>query len=94
MERKGKFTPCRGTKNRKGTNSGESGVRNLEAESIRSRAESTGLSLNLKTVTAVTAVLVIGRRSIRLDVTFVIDGALNLKNQSISFVSSRRDLQG
>ena len=33
--------PCRWTENRKGsgTNSGESGARNLEAESIRSRAE-------------------------------------------------------
>ena len=30
------------TKNGAGTNSGESGVRNLESESIRSGAESTG----------------------------------------------------
>ena len=73
----------------------ESQVRvNLVAESIRSRAESTGGCVNLKTVAAVTAVLVIGRRAIRLDVTFVIDRALNLKNLSISFVSSRHDLQG
>ena len=41
MEWKGKVIPCRGTKDRKGmgTNSVESGVRNLEAESIRSRAK-------------------------------------------------------
>ena len=44
MERKGKAIPRRGTKDRKGTgtNSGEFGVRNLEAESIRSRVQSTG----------------------------------------------------
>ena len=43
-ERKGKVIPCRGTENRKGagTNSGKSDTRNLEAESIRSRAESKG----------------------------------------------------
>ena len=35
------------------TNSGESGVRNLEAESIRSRAESTGGCVKLKTVTEI-----------------------------------------
>ena len=36
--------PCRGAEDRTGaeTNSGKSGTRNLEAESIRSRAESTG----------------------------------------------------
>ena len=52
-EKKGKFIPCRWTENRKGsgTNSGESGVRNLEAESIRSGAESTGRRVILKTVT-------------------------------------------
>ena len=33
------------------TNSGESGVRNLEAESIGSRVESTGGCVKLKTVT-------------------------------------------
>ena len=36
-----------------GTNSGESGVRNLEAESIRRRAESTGTCVKLKTVTEI-----------------------------------------
>ena len=51
-ETKGKFIPCRRTDNRKsaGTNSGESCARNLEAESIRSRAESTGGCTKLKTV--------------------------------------------
>ena len=41
--------------NRKGarTNGGESGARNLEAESIRSRAESTGGCVKLKTVTEI-----------------------------------------
>ena len=41
-ERKGKVVPRRWTENRKGarTNSGESGASNLEAESIRSGAES------------------------------------------------------
>ena len=34
-----------------GTNSGKSGTRNLKAESIRSRAESTGGCVKLKTVT-------------------------------------------
>ena len=33
-----------------GTNSGESGVRNLEAESIRSGVKSTGVCVKLKTV--------------------------------------------
>ena len=43
-ERKGTVIPCRWTGNRKGagTSRGESGARNLEAESIRSRAETTG----------------------------------------------------
>ena len=51
-ERKGKVIPCRRTEDRNGagTNSGESGVRNMEAETIRSRAESTGGCVKLKTV--------------------------------------------
>ena len=51
-ERKGKVFLCR-VEHRKGTgtNSGESGARNLEAESIRSRAESTRGCVKLKTVT-------------------------------------------
>ena len=54
-ERKGKAIPCRMTKDKKGTgtNSGESGMKNLEAESIRSRAESTGGCVKLKTVTEI-----------------------------------------
>ena len=36
-----------------GTNSGESGARNLEAESIRSRAKSTGGCVKLKIVTEI-----------------------------------------
>ena len=54
-ERKGKVIPCRWTKNRNGagTNSGESSARNLETESIRSRAESTGGHVKLKTVTEI-----------------------------------------
>ena len=46
---------CRRDENRKGvrTNSGESGAKNLEAESIRSRAESTGGCVKLKTVTEI-----------------------------------------
>ena len=51
-ERKGKVMPCRWTKNEKGagTSSGESGAQNLEAESIRSRAGSTGGRVKLKTI--------------------------------------------
>ena len=47
--------PCRGTDDRKGpgTNSGESGARNLEAQSIRTRAESTRGCVKLKTVTEI-----------------------------------------
>ena len=43
-ESKGKVIPCTMAENGNGagTNSGKSGTRNLEAESIRSRAESTG----------------------------------------------------
>ena len=54
-ERKGKVIPCRWTENRKGagTSSGESGVRNLETDSIKSRAESIGGSVKLKTVTEI-----------------------------------------
>ena len=54
-ERKGKVIPCRWTKDRKGagTNSGESGTRNLEAESIRIRAENTGVCVKLKKVTEI-----------------------------------------
>ena len=50
MERRGKVISYRWTENRKGTgtNSGESGARNLEAESIRSRAECTGGCVKLK----------------------------------------------
>ena len=55
LERKGEVIPCRGAKNRKGTgtNCGKSVccIRNLEAESIRSRTESTGGFVKLKTVT-------------------------------------------
>ena len=36
-----------------GTNSGDSGAGNLEAESIRSRAKSTGGCVKLKTVTEI-----------------------------------------
>ena len=47
--------PCRGAENRKvaGTNSGKSSTRNLEVESIRSGAESTGGCVKLKTVTEI-----------------------------------------
>ena len=43
-ERTGKVIQCRGTEEGKGTrtNSGKSGTRNLQAESIRGREESTG----------------------------------------------------
>ena len=48
-DRKGKVIPCRGTENRKGagTNSGKSDTKNLEAESIRRRAESKGGGVKL-----------------------------------------------
>ena len=36
-----------------GANSGESGARNLEVDSIRSRSESTGGCVKLKTVTKI-----------------------------------------
>ena len=54
-ERKGKVTPCRWAEDRKsaGINSGKSSTKNLEAESIRSRAESTGGCVKLKKVTEV-----------------------------------------
>ena len=49
------MSPERFSENRKGagTNSGESGARNLEAECIRNRAESTGGRVKLKTVTEI-----------------------------------------
>ena len=56
---KWKAIPCRGTEDRKGagTSSGESGVGNLEAESIRSRAESTGGCVKLETFTEIRRML-------------------------------------
>ena len=55
VREEGEVVPCRWTENRKGagTNNGESGARNLEAESIRSGAESTGGRVKLKTVTEI-----------------------------------------
>ena len=44
-ERKGKVIPCKWSEN-----TGESGARNLEAESINCRAESMGGCVKLKTV--------------------------------------------
>ena len=55
-QRKGKVTPCRsGTEDRKGagTSSGKSGTRNLEAENIRSVAESRERCEKFKTVTEI-----------------------------------------
>ena len=54
-ERKRKVIPCRWIENRKGagTSDGESGARNLEAESIRSRAENTEGCIKLTTVTEI-----------------------------------------
>ena len=61
-ERKGKVIPCRWIKledrTGMGTNSGESGVINLEAESIRSRAESMGGCVKLKTVTEICLIII------------------------------------
>ena len=55
MERKGKVIPCIGAEVRKGarTDSERPGMRNLEAESIRSRAERMGGCVKLKIVTDV-----------------------------------------
>ena len=55
MERKGKVIPCIGAEVRKGarTDSERPGMRNLEAESIRSRAESTVGCVRLKTITEI-----------------------------------------
>ena len=68
-ERKAKVNPCRWTENREdaGTNSAESGERNLEAESIRSRAESTGGYVMLKTA------IEIRRSSARVYVNSLLD---------------------
>ena len=53
--RKVNIIPRRGTEDRKstGTNSGKSSKRNLQAESVGSRAESTGRCVKLKTLTEV-----------------------------------------
>ena len=52
---KGKVIPCRGAEDGKGTriNSGKSGTRNLEAGSIRSRAERMGGHVKMKTDTEI-----------------------------------------
>ena len=54
LEKKGQVIPCRGAGDRRGTrtNRGKSDMRNLEAESIRSRAENIGGCVKLKTVTS------------------------------------------
>ena len=53
FEKKGKVIPHRGAEDRKGTktNSGKFAMKNLEAEGVRSRAESTGGGEKLKTDT-------------------------------------------
>ena len=50
FEKKGKVIPHRGAEDRKGTktNNGKFAMKNLEAEGIRSRAESTGGGAKLK----------------------------------------------
>ena len=59
MKRQGKAIPCRRAEDGKGaeTNSGKSGMRNLEAESIRRRAERTGGCVKFKTVTEIQWIL-------------------------------------
>ena len=59
-QRKGKFIPRSGAKTTKGmgTSCGKSGTRNLEAESIRSRAESMGGCVKLKTVTEICLIII------------------------------------
>ena len=90
-ERKGTVIPCRVTEDRKGagTNSGESGARNLEAESIRSRAESTGGRVKLKTVTEI-------RRSSARD-TFIAENVYLVLNslwnwESVERLKKRSDM--
>ena len=69
MERKGKVIPCTGPKMEK-DNSGKSGTRNLEAESIRNRAESIRGCVELRTVTDI-------RQSSAFD-TFIAEGVFIL----------------
>ena len=90
-KRKETVIPCRVTKDRKsaGTNSGESGARNLEAESIRSRAESTGGRVKLKTVTEI-------RRSSARD-TFIAENVYLVLNslwnwESVERLKKRSDM--
>ena len=59
------------------TNSGESGARNLEAESIRSGAKSTGECVMLKTVTEI-------RRSSAHD-TFVAESVYLVRNSLLDW---------
>ena len=78
-ESKGEVIPCKWTENRKGagTNSRDSGARNLEAEIIRSRAESTALCVKLKTVTEI-------RRSSARD-TFIADSVYFVLNSMLDW---------
>ena len=59
-QRKWKVILCSGAKTKKGTGTscGKSGTRNLEAESIRSRAESRGGCVKLKTVTGICLIII------------------------------------
>ena len=87
-ERKGKIIPCLWTEDRKGagTNSGESGARNLEAESIRSGAKSTGGRVKLKTVTEI-------RRSSARD-TFIAESVYLVLNSLFDWETVEKLKQG
>ena len=72
------------TKNRKdvGTNNRESGARNLEADGIKSRAESTGRCVKWKTVTEI-------RRSNARD-TFIADSVYLVLNSLLDWETVKK----
>ena len=80
-----KVIPCSWTKDSKGagTTSGESGARNLEAESIRSRTECTRGCVKLKTVTEI-------RRSSARDTFIFVGLGMDCIIPAFSFREPRR----
>ena len=77
-ERKGKVILCKWIENRKGAgaNSEESGARDLEAESMRSRAESTGGCVKLNILTDIRRSSASGTLIVE-SVYFVLNALLN-----------------
>ena len=97
-ERRGKVIPCRGAEDRKGvgTNIGMSRTRNLETDSIRSRAERTGWCVRLYTVIEIrriTARNAFIAEGLLTELVYKITNVISCTALQISNVISRTALQ-